>query len=336
MTEPVPPLRRLAARRLLARASILFEALWPALWPPLAVVGIFLCLALLNVLPLLPGWLHMGLLAFGLLAVIGLLVHGLRGIRLPNDRVADRRLETQSGLIHRPLSVLTDRPAMEDSLGQAIWQAHAARALAQIGRLKVGLPRPGLARLDPRALRYALLLAVVACLGIANTDATSRLYAAVTPSLPVSPGAPATELQAWITPPGYTRIAPIFLKSDGGSISVPAGSHLTVNVSGGSAEPTLSLNEHTDPFTALDNNSFQAEWDLTRGGLLAVKRDGASLASWMLTVVADQPPTVAWGTTPGGRRRANKRGCRGRCPTTTVSRTCRLNCGCGIGRMRRR
>ena len=299
MTDPAPPLRRLAARRLQARAAILFEALWPALWPPLAVIGIFVCLALLNVLPLLPSWLQIGLLALGSIAVIGLLVQGVRGIRLPNDHAADRRLETRSGLIHRPLSVLTDKPATEDSLGHAIWQAHVARAFSQIGRLQVGLPRPGLARLDPRALRYALLLAVVACLAIANTDATSRLYAAVTPSLPVAPGAPATELQAWITPPGYTRIAPIFLKTDGGSVSVPAGSHLTVNVSGGSTEPTLSLNDHAEPFTALDNNSFQAERELTRGGLLTVKRAGGSLASWMLTVVADQPPTVAWGDNPG-------------------------------------
>jgi uncharacterized protein (TIGR02302 family) len=299
MTDPVPPLRRLAARRLQARAAILFEALWPALWPPLAVMGIFVCLALLNVLPLLPSWLQIGLLALGLIAVIGLLVQGVRGIRLPNDRAADRRLETRSGLIHRPLSVLTDRPATEDSLGRAIWQAHVARAFSQIGRLHVGLPRPGLAKLDPRALRYALLLAVVACLAIANTDATSRLYAAVTPSLPVTPGAPATELQAWITPPGYTRIAPIFLKTDGGSVSVPAGSHLTVNVSGGSTEPTLSLNDRAEPFTALDNNSFQAKRELTRGGLLTVKRAGGNLASWMLTVVADQPPTVTWGDNPG-------------------------------------
>ena len=79
----------------------------------------------------------------------------------------------------------------------------------------------------------------------------------------------------------------------------PAGSHLTVNVSGGSTEPTLSLNDRAEPFTALDNNSFQAERELTRGGLLTVKRAGGNLASWMLTVVADQPPTVAWGDNPG-------------------------------------
>jgi uncharacterized protein (TIGR02302 family) len=292
-------LRRLAGRRFLARAAILFEAVWPALWLPLAVVGVFICAALLNLPPLLPASLHVALLALVLLAVAALLFRQFRHVRLPDDRAADRRLETRSGLIHRPLSVLTDKPATADAVGLALWQAHAARAATQIGRLHVGLPRPGLARLDPRALRYGLLLAVLACLGIANTDAPARLYAAVTPSLPVVPGAPATELQAWITPPAYTRIAPIFLKAEGGSVSVPAGSHLTVNVSGGSTEPTLSLNDRTGPFSALDHTSFQAERDLTRGGLLAVKRDGSTLAAWTLTVVADQAPTAAWGENPG-------------------------------------
>jgi uncharacterized protein (TIGR02302 family) len=292
-------LRRLSGRRLLARAAILFEAVWPALWPPLAVIGVFLCAALLNLPPLLPASLHVAVLAGVVLAVASLLFRGLRNIRLPDDRVADRRLETRSGLIHRPLSVLTDKPATADDVGLALWLAHEARAIAQIGRLQVGLPRPGLARRDPRALRYGLLLAVLACLGIANTDAPGRLYAAVTPSLPVAQGAPATELQAWITPPAYTRIAPIFLKAEGGAVSVPAGSHLTVNVSGGGVAPTLSLNDRTGAFTALDQTSFQAEWELTRGGRLAVKRDGSSLAAWTLTVVADQPPTAAWGDNPG-------------------------------------
>jgi uncharacterized protein (TIGR02302 family) len=299
MIDPVPLIRRLAGRRLLARAAILFEALWPAFWPPLAVIGVFLCAALLNLLPLLPAWLHIGVLVLVALSSVVLLVRGLRGIRIPDDGAADHRLETRSGLIHRPLSVLTDKPAMTDSVGVALWQAHAARAIAQIGRLHVGVPRPGLARRDPRALRYALLMSVLASLFIANLDAPGRLYAAVTPSLPVTPGAPATELQAWITPPAYTRIAPIFLKAEGGTASVPAGSHLTVNVSGGGAQPTLMLNDRSAPFSALDRNSFQAEWDLTRGGLLVVKRGVGNLASWTLTVVADQPPVAVWGDNPG-------------------------------------
>ena len=299
MTDPALLPRRLAGRRLLARAAILIEAVWPAIWPPLAVLGAFLCLALLNVPVLLPRWAHVGLLAAVLLAVVGLLFRGLYGIRLPDDRAADRRLEKRTGLVHRPLSVLTDKPAVGDNVGLALWQAHAARALAEIHRLRVGLPRPGLARLDPRALRFGLLLALVACFGIANMDAPARLYAALTPSLPAAPGSPVTEVQAWITPPAYTRIAPIFLKTGGGGISVPAGSRLTVNVSGGTTAPIFSLNDRAEPFSPLDQSSFQAERELLRGGVLTVKRDGANLAAWTLTVVADQPPTVAWGDKPG-------------------------------------
>ena len=39
MKDPNPFLRRLSARRFLARFAILFERLWPALWPPLGVAG---------------------------------------------------------------------------------------------------------------------------------------------------------------------------------------------------------------------------------------------------------------------------------------------------------
>jgi uncharacterized protein (TIGR02302 family) len=299
MNDPAPLLRRLAGRRVLARAVLLFEALWPALWPASAVIGLFLCAALLNLPSLLPGWLHLGVLVLVLVVALGLLVRGLRSITLPDIRAADRRLEGRSGLVHRPLSVLTDKPATVDALGLAIWKAHAARAIAQIGSLHVGLPQPGLARRDPRALRYGLLLSILATLAIANLDAPSRLYAAVLPSLPSVPGAPATELQAWITSPAYTRMAPIFLKPEGGTASVPAGSRLTINVSGGRSTPSLALNDRIESFNALDHDSFQTERDLTRGGLLTVTRGGETLAAWTLTVVVDQPPIVSWGDKPG-------------------------------------
>ena len=47
-------LRRLAGRRALARLAILFERVWPALWPPLGVAGVFVCVALLDLPALLP------------------------------------------------------------------------------------------------------------------------------------------------------------------------------------------------------------------------------------------------------------------------------------------
>ena len=38
-----------------------------------------------------------------------------------------------------------------------------------------------------------------------------------------------TEIQAWVTPPAYTGLAPVFLKRDRASVAVPAGAKLTVS-----------------------------------------------------------------------------------------------------------
>ena len=89
MTAPEKPTtslhRRLALRRALARMAILFERLWPALWPPLGVIGLLVCLALLDILPNLPPLLHLAVLVIGGLAVVVLLVHGLRGVSRPDE-----------------------------------------------------------------------------------------------------------------------------------------------------------------------------------------------------------------------------------------------------------
>ncbi|MGA9013350.1 MAG: DUF4175 family protein [Acetobacteraceae bacterium] len=296
-------LRRLAGRRALARLAILFERIWPALWPALGVAGLFVCGALLDLPRLLPPWLHMGLLAATALLIVGLLVRGLQGIAAPDDKAADRRLEVASELPHRPLSVLTDRPSRgargPDTASVALWQAHVARAVNSVRRLRIGVPRPGLARRDPRALRAALVVALVAAFAIAGDDAPSRLAQAMEPTLPRETPSPTTELQAWITPPAYTGLAPIFLRPDSGSVSVPAGARLTISVTGGSATPTLMLDGRSEPFRALDKASFQADRDLHEGGHLTVRRDGGELAAWDLAVIADQPPTADWTDNPG-------------------------------------
>lgn len=296
-------LRRLAGRRALARLAILFERVWPALWPAFGVAGLFICAALLDLPHMLPPWAHIGLLAVVFVVIAALLYRGLRGIASPDDKAADRRLEVASGLSHRPLAVLTDRPsrgqAAPDAVAITIWQAHVTRAVRQVRRLRIGLPRPGLARRDPLALRAALLVALVACFGIAGADAPSRLAQAMEPTLPREIPAPATELQAWITPPAYTRLAPIFLKQDSGPVSAPEGSHLTVNITGGTGTPSLTLDGRSEAFRTLDKASFQTDQTLVQGGHMTVRRNNGELASWDLVVVADQPPVVAWSEPPG-------------------------------------
>ena len=95
---------------------------------------------------------------------------------------AERRLERMSGLRHRPLAALSDRPSGNDPAGLALWQVHQQRAAAQIRRLRIGTPRPGLPARDPRACRAAVVLGVIAALTIAGAEAPERLRRAVTPA----------------------------------------------------------------------------------------------------------------------------------------------------------
>ncbi|MGC4106961.1 MAG: DUF4175 family protein [Thermomicrobiales bacterium] len=304
-------LRHLRRRRVLARAILLFERTWPAVWPALGVLGLFLCLALLDVPPALPALVHLLLLVLVAGAAGWLLVRGLRRVTPPGDAEADRRLEQASGLRHRPLAVLRDRPAtpgLAPGDTDTLWRAHLARAVAAVGRLRVGWPHPGLAARDPYALRGALVVGLVACLGIAGADAPARLARALLPGGEMVAAHPITQVQAWITPPAYTGLAPLFLRPAGGTVSVPAGSHLTVSVTGNRGEPTLMLAGAARRFQPLDSTSFQADAELVGGGRLAVRRGGHELAGWDVTVVADSAPVVSWPEPPGEVRGGGRGG----------------------------
>ncbi|MFC7475938.1 DUF4175 domain-containing protein [Dankookia sp. GCM10030260] len=290
----------LRRRRRLARLALFWEAVWPRAWPVLGIIGLFLVVALLDLPQQLPGMVHI----LFLLGVAGLLGwagrQAFRGFRLPDDSGAERRLEQMSGLRHRPLAALSDRPSGNDPSGLALWQVHQQRAAAQIRRLRIGTPRPGLPTRDPRALRAAVVLGMIAALTVAGAEAPERLRRAVTPAFAGPAPTPVLKLEAWVTPPAYTGAAPIFLDPAGGAATAPVGSKLQVSVSGGQgAAPDLLLDAGATPFRALDAASFTAEAVLERGGRLAVRRQGAELAHWALTVQADAPPTIAFTEPPG-------------------------------------
>ena len=302
-------LRRLARSRRIAAGVILFERIWPALWPAFGVIGVGLLLALLDLPHLLPPLMHLAVLVVMGLLVLFLTWRGLRGVRRPDAATVDRRIEASSGLRHRPLQVLADRPALAGS--PALWQAHVARSVAALGRLRVGRPRPGLAARDRMALRGGLVVGLAATLAIAGADAPARLLRAVLPGLAFAAPAPSPLLQAWITPPAYTAVAPIFLHAEGGAVSVPAGSHLTVSLTGGTGQPTLAFGDTVDKFHQLDASSFQAERDITAGGKLVVRRYGADVASWDVTV--GRRPAARSSPSPS-RLAAARVACRRACP----------------------
>jgi uncharacterized protein (TIGR02302 family) len=301
---------RLTKQRAHARRVLWFERVWPALWPAFALIGAWIAAALFDLPSLLPPVWHLVALV-AVLAAAGVLTgRGLRRVLRPTDGEVDRRLEANGGVRHRPLVVLADRPAAADPASDALWAAHLRRAAADIGRLRAGWPRPGIPQRDTRAFRAALGVLIVAGVVIAGPDAPGRLLRSLWPTLPAGAATPAPQLQVWLTPPSYTALPPIFLHPGQEAPPIPTGSHLTVNLTGGSGAPTMSYGDQPADFAALDTASWQAERDVTADGTLAVRRRGADLGRWTLTIIPDAPPSVAWTDPPGpgiGPRRLQTR-----------------------------
>ena len=285
---------RLGQKRRLAQAALWFEQVWPAIWPALGVLGLYAGLALLDLPAYLPSWPRIGLFV-AVLAIAGaLLWRGLHRVARPSGDLADRRLERDNGLAHRPLATIGDRPADPTPEQEALWRVHIARLAASIPRLTVSRPRPGLAARDVWALRGALCVFLTAALAVAGPDAGPRLLRAITPPLPPTPGGPGTQIQAWITPPAYTGLPPMLLRSDTPDLRVPASAHITVSVTGDTSEPSLALDGVSEPFHARDPSSWQAERDLGAGQngheRVEINRSGRALAVWTLTLIPDRPP----------------------------------------------
>src|SRR5215472_13918495 len=98
----VLPEPRLAGRLRLAQALLLWERIWPECWPTVVVLGVFLALALFDLLPDLPGrWHGAILLGFGAALMIAAR-HAVGGCVVPDLAAARRHIERASGLPHRP------------------------------------------------------------------------------------------------------------------------------------------------------------------------------------------------------------------------------------------
>lgn len=317
-------------RRKLVFASLImaWESLWRGLWPALMLIAAFVALALFGLLPMLPGWMHAIVLAGMLGGLAVLLWRGLRKLAVPEHADARRRLERASGLDHRPLQTLDDRMAegIGDAGTESLWREHRTRMLDAASDLRVGLPQPGVAARDPLALRFAVALLVVIAAMIGWPDAGDRFRTALIPDFSIGMSADTAKLELWITPPAYTGQPPIFPQTLGRAatlsaeqilpaqgepvvpaplpvIQVPAGSTLTARISGGSGTAELIRGETRAPFERVDARNASIAVPIEGSGRLAVVRDGDVLGDWRVELVPDNPPVVAFGSTPTATER---------------------------------
>lgn len=305
---------RLLVHRLmtLAKLAISWERLWPALWPAVGVTGVFVALALLDALPLLPGWLH-ALVLLALVAAFGwAAAHGLRTLRLPTEAEAQRRLELASELSHRPLVALDDDMVTGHGDGQAeaLWRTHRKRTIAALLRLRIGYPSPGLARRDPRALRVAVALALVIGVVAGGSEWLPRLARAVTPDLTNVASVVPASYEVWVTPPDYTGIAPLLLDNETlpeDGPTVPSGSVIMAQVHDGRGTPALSFGPERHVLKAVDERTWRAEVPIEATEptqrQLVLKQGNTVLDAWPILVVPDEAPTIEFVEPPQATER---------------------------------
>jgi hypothetical protein len=231
------------------------------------------------------GWAFGGVLLLAL-AAFGF---GLARLKRPAGEKIDRRIEAASGLKHRPFADLDDAPESGDETAQALWRAHLMRVEQKIAGAKTGTPAPRAAVRDRFALRGFLLLLLLTGAVIAGPLAPARLAGAfVLPDWPFA----GPVVTVWITPPAYVQAPPLLLAPGVKTISVLAGSRVSVIVDGARNPPAALLDGATLGYSALDETSHRADAVVSGSGVLAVGPWWHKLGWWRINAAAPGAPVI--------------------------------------------
>jgi uncharacterized protein (TIGR02302 family) len=284
-----------------ARAVLFWEQLWPALLWPLFIAGLFVLVSLAGLWPLMPVWLH-GLVLVAFAGVFVWSLAGVRRLRWPGRRAAIRRLEVASGYRHRPLGSLDDHLSHggEDPATARLWAAHRQVLAARLGAPRSGWPHPRLQTRDPWALRAALVLLLVAGFFRSDDPLTQRL---ATGFRFEQVAIPPLVLDAWVTPPAYTRLAPVFLKltDDSGTgpkrIKAPMGSRLVLRLNGANG-PRLHIRSGGKTEKIRLTRKGAKAWEYravldTPSELRLLAREKTA-GYWRFDMMADKRPHIAF------------------------------------------
>jgi uncharacterized protein (TIGR02302 family) len=291
---------------------LFLERILPALLPAALVAGACVAIALFGLPRLLPPWPQLILLVLCGLGFLAALWYGFRGFRLPDSGEAVRRVETDSGFTHRPITHLTDAQAsnLVDADSVSLWKSYRRRLIDSIGVPFLGLPRGTVAAKDPYGLRAIVLLALVIGIFVAGDSWQKRLIQATHPNFSAFTQSETSKVEAWLTPPEYTRMAPISLSStvqlengEATPLTVPAGSKILAQAEGIGAKASLLVNGQSKDFEMLDAITQRIEGKIQSGDEIAIEADGDTLARWPIKVVPDQPPSIAFATNPSATDR---------------------------------
>ena len=224
-----------------------------------------------------------------------------RQVKMPSRSDARRRVEFDSGVKHRPLDVLEDKPVT----GHDLWPEHYQSARAKAETLKPAKGRPALAPLDKYYVRYILPCAVGLAMLAGAGDNFERLKRSLSPSWQAGISQNNVTFDAWVDPPDYTGRPPIYFK-DKTTVRVPAGSELVARMSGTRDATRLKITgKHRSrylPLERLGPKSFEARTIIDEKST-ARWRVGTLEKRWVISAAPDRIPQVSIDLAPEADKR---------------------------------
>lgn len=281
--------------------TLLAERLWSSFWPLATVAAFYAALSLTQIILMFGNTAHIVLLgAFTAAAVFAALYLGAP-FRLPRRRDVERHIEIESGLRHRPLDMMHDKPvAGTDAAAAKLFNREKEARKKDWDKLKIWRPRPDTPLRDRFALRHAAMLFLVIGLVVAQQDSWYRLSQGLRPHISITLPGTVVALDIWAQPPGYTGKAPVFLataqlgRTTEAAAQVPAGSLLKIRIGGTASTPKLTYAGKEYAVTKASDNSFTLEIPLTENGIADLKLGWfRKLGQWPIEIIPDTPPAVS-------------------------------------------
>jgi len=293
----------------LQRLALFWERLWAALHWPMITALVFAAVIFSGALSLLPRPLPLAVLVILTIAFLYSL-KSLPKLQNPSRLHAMRKLEVNSDLKHRETSSLDDKLVAESDQSE-IWEEHKRRSLAALDHVKLATPQSHWRLFDPHALRLPALIAAVAALLLGTGDFSTNINSAfsLTNPLPIKP----VILDAWLKAPAYTGKTPLLLSSPAmveklknqTEILTPNNSVLNLHIQNATKPhvEVFALGQTTHVKlaamrTETNDQGFQSELELDRPVTVKVMDGDSEIASYPLSLIADEAPKIAIVDTP--------------------------------------
>ncbi len=306
-----------ALKRKLSLTTLMMkvERLWPVVWGALCMLAFYAALSLFDIWLYLDDAIRVGLYNLCLFLSAFLAMHKYSAYQSPTLKETMRRLEDNSGLIHRPLDSLMDElagaPKAEAALSTvdrfkvSLWHTHLDQMHLLARSTKVPFPRFSLKQHDPFLARFLLPLLLVGGLVVANKDWQARLEAGFS----FQSGTPATNaiVDMWISPPDYTGMGPrtvltaqqgIHFKNtdaaDQDPIIVPENSVIEIRVHNSGRRPRLETDQGTVVFSGREASGFELKHPLQNTNSLTLDLGSGLSKTWPLQLALDTAPTISF------------------------------------------